>query len=112
VESLQGHLLIASPHLADPNFARTVVLMVQHSDQGALGVVLNRPTSKTVKELWKEVGDAPCHTEAPVCLGGPVSGPLMAVHTNQFFAEIDMVIAGGPMTGIFGDIAICWHANK
>ncbi len=91
MESLQGKLLIASPQLLDPNFTKTVVLLIQHSDKGALGVVLNRPTSKKVKELWEEVGDAPCKSEAHVCLGGPVSGPLMAVHTNQFFAEMEIV---------------------
>lgn len=91
MKSLQGQLLIASPRLRDPNFAKTVVLLVQHSDQGALGVVLNRPTSKKIKELWKDVGDAPCNNEQPVCLGGPVSGPLMAVHTNQFFAEMEIL---------------------
>jgi len=91
MKSLQGQLLIASPQLLDPNFVKTVVLLIQHSDQGALGVVLNRPTSKKVKELWKEVGNAPCHSEAPVCLGGPVSGPLMAVHTNQFLAEMEIL---------------------
>ena len=91
MESLQGKLLIASPQLLDPNFTKTVVLLIQHSDKGALGVVLNRPTSKKVKELWEEVGDAPCKSEANVCLGGPVSGPLMAVHTNQFFADMEIV---------------------
>ncbi len=91
MKSRQGHLLIASPQLLDPNFAKTVVLLIQHSDQGALGVVLNRPTSKTVKELWKEVGNAPCETEGHVWLGGPVSGPLVAVHANQFFAEFEIL---------------------
>jgi putative transcriptional regulator len=89
--SLQGQLLIASPHLLDPNFVKTVVLLIQHTEQGALGVVLNRPTSKRLKELWKEVSGAACDSEDPVCLGGPVSGPLMAVHTNQFFAELEVL---------------------
>ena len=91
MESLQGRLLIASPHLLDPNFVKTVVLLIQHSQEGALGVVLNRPTSKWLKDLWKEVGTVPCQKEASVCLGGPVAGPLMAVHTNQFFADIEIL---------------------
>jgi putative transcriptional regulator len=91
MKSLQGQLLIASPRLRDANFVKTVVLLIQHSSQGALGVVLNRPTSKKIKELWKEVGDAPCNSEEQVCLGGPVSGPLMAVHTNRFFAEMEIL---------------------
>jgi putative transcriptional regulator len=45
VESTAGRLLVATPTLGDPNFAHTVVLMVDHSETGALGIVLNRPTA-------------------------------------------------------------------
>ena len=48
MNSLRGSLLIAAPGLVDPNFWRTVVLVGEHSDEGALGVVLNR-TSETVR---------------------------------------------------------------
>ena len=59
MECLKGHLLVASPQLADPNFARTLVLLIDHSQEGALGVVVNRPLTKTIQELWREVGSAP-----------------------------------------------------
>ena len=49
-ESLAGQLLLASPTLQDPNFARTVVLIGVHSEEGAMGVVLNRPSAVTVGE--------------------------------------------------------------
>lgn len=49
--SLKGRLLIASPALADPNFDHTIVLMVEHGDEGALGLVLNRPSDTPVGEL-------------------------------------------------------------
>jgi len=91
MSSLSGHLLVAAPQLNDPNFVHTVVLLVQHTDEGALGLVLNRPTSKTVKELWKEIGDAPCESSRPVHLGGPVSGPLMAVHRSVDLAELEVI---------------------
>ncbi len=90
MKSLSAHFLVASPQLQDPNFARTVVLLIEHTEEGALGVVLNRATCKTVRELWDEVGEAPCENEQPVHLGGPVPGPLLAVHTNQFFAESEI----------------------
>lgn len=48
--SLRGRLLIASPTLLDPNFRRTVVLIAEHNDDGALGLVLSRPTSIPVSE--------------------------------------------------------------
>lgn len=46
--SLRGRLLVAEPTLADPNFHRTVVYLIDHSDEGSLGVVLNRPSGTPV----------------------------------------------------------------
>jgi putative transcriptional regulator len=86
-ESLQGHFLVASPHLPDPNFYRTVVLMVQHDDEGAFGFVLNRPSPRTVGDVWEIVSGVPCRGEQPVMVGGPVEGPLMALHTLEEYAE-------------------------
>ena len=91
MESLEGHLLLASPQLSDPNFAHAVVLLIQHNDDGALGLVLNRPTSKTVAELWQQVGEGACPSQQPVHLGGPVSGPLMALHTIDDLAELEVL---------------------
>ena len=79
--SFTGHLLIASPRMDDPNFARTVLLLVQHDDEGAFGLVLNRPSDSTVRGLWEQVGEGPCHRDDVVHIGGPCSGPLMALHT-------------------------------
>jgi putative transcriptional regulator len=90
METFEGQLLLASPQLLDPNFVRTVVLLVEHNDQGALGLVLNRPTGKTVQDLWKQVGEAPCESLDPVHLGGPVQGPLMAIHAAGCLAEIEI----------------------
>ena len=91
MEYLKGHLLVASPHLLDPNFVRTVVLLLHHSKEGAFGVVLNRPADNTVKELWEQVGDSPCESERRVNVGGPVSGPLMAVHTDRSLREMEIL---------------------
>ncbi len=70
-DSTVGQLLIAEPLLGDPNFDRTVVLMIEHSDDGALGVVLNRPTDLEVDAVlseWAGLAASP-----PVLyMGGPV----------------------------------------
>ena len=91
MDSLEGRILVASAELLDPNFVHTVVLLIEHNDGGALGLVLNRPTSKTVGELWQQVGQPDCESRQPVHLGGPVSGPLMALHTHDGLAETEVV---------------------
>jgi putative transcriptional regulator len=70
-ESLAGQLLLAAPNLADPNFARTVVLIGVHSSEGAMGLVLNRPSELTVGEAVPELEGAVAREE-PLYLGGPV----------------------------------------
>jgi putative transcriptional regulator len=55
MESVRGQLLIAGPTLLDPNFWRSVVLVVEHSEEGALGVVLNRPSETTVGDAVPEL---------------------------------------------------------
>ena len=88
---LKGHFLVASSHLADPNFKQAVVLLIHHSQEGAFGVVLNRPAENTVQELWEKVGEGPCECQQPVHVGGPVSGPLMALHGDESLAEMEVV---------------------
>ena len=53
MDSLQGHLLIASPVLLDPNFAQTVVLVAVHAEEGALGLILNRETTLPLQQIWR-----------------------------------------------------------
>jgi putative transcriptional regulator len=89
MDSLKDHLLVASPKLFDPNFARSLVLLVEHNDEGAFGVVVNHPVDKTVQELWREVGSEPCNSRLPIYLGGPVPGPLLAVHNRPAMAEVE-----------------------
>src|SRR5437764_12967126 len=70
--SLAGSLLVAHPNMLDPNFRRTVLFISAHdAEDGALGVILNRPLDKQVSEL---VGDEPppALADVPVFLGGPV----------------------------------------
>ena len=93
MKSLQGHLLVASSRLVDPNFYRTVVLLIQHESNGAFGVILNRPSRKLVRELWEEVCNEPCNNDDPTYVGGPVSGPILALHTDVVHSE-DEVIPG------------------
>jgi len=81
-QSLAGQLLLASPALHDPNFKRTVVLISLHSAEGAMGVVLNRPSEMTVGEVVPQLEQAVAERE-PVFLGGPVR-PSSIVFLAEF----------------------------
>jgi putative transcriptional regulator len=88
-QSLAGQLLLASPALLDPNFRRTVVLVGVHSGEGALGVVLNRPSDVTVEAV--DGGE-------PVYVGGPVQ-PSSVVVLAEF---LDPALAGTLVVGRIG----------
>jgi putative transcriptional regulator len=78
VDSLRAQLLVASPQLGDPNFARTVVLITEHNDEGAMGVVLNRPATTTVADAAPELEDLVTPGEE-VYVGGPVQPSAVIV---------------------------------
>ena len=88
MESLQGQLLIASSSLVDPNFARTVVLIAVHGEDGALGLILNRELGTTLQEVWQQVSNSSCVREENVQHGGPVAGTLMALHDRRSLANL------------------------
>jgi putative transcriptional regulator len=86
MNSLQGTFLVAAPHQLDPNFVKATVLVVAHTVRGALGIIVNdyrresgifqRRNSRW--DFRRRIG---------LCYGGPVTGPLMAIHTNAILAE-------------------------
>jgi putative transcriptional regulator len=80
-QGLPGRLLVAAPLLSDPNFTRTVVLVLQHDEEGALGVVLNRPSEDDLGLHLPSWGPSAC--EPPfVFVGGPVE-PSVAIGLEQ-----------------------------
>ena len=78
MQSLKGQLLVAGPGLVDPNFRRTVVLVGEHTAEGALGVVLNRASEATVEEALPELSSLVGDLEH-VHLGGPVQPSAIVV---------------------------------
>ncbi|MBI5104961.1 MAG: YqgE/AlgH family protein [Solirubrobacterales bacterium] len=92
--SLQGQLLIAAPTLPDPNFARTVVAIANHDDEGALGVVLNRPSDTEVADAAPELADL-VEPGDLVHVGGPVQPQAIVVLADfDEPGEAAFVIAG------------------
>src|SRR5919205_243201 len=97
--SLQAQLLIAAPALVDPNFHRSVVLMLEHTEEGALGVVLNRPSTveaaEIVPQLVPLVSEPPC-----IFSGGPVQ-PGAAIALGEF---ADPTLAEALIVGSIGAV--------
>ena len=78
MDSLRGKLLIASPVLIDPNFHRTVILIAEHTEEGAMGLVLNRPAETLVADVVPDLSEL-AEEDAPVFFGGPVASDSVIV---------------------------------
>jgi len=112
-QSLAGSLLVASPELGDPNFEQTVVLMLQDDEEGAVGVVINRPygsapTAELLRRLGVDPGNAKGETE--LFYGGPVQPEIgMVVHgTDYALPSTRQVVPGIAVTSdpkVLADIA-------
>jgi len=75
--SLQGQLLIASPHIDDSRFQRSVIMMCQHDQSSAMGVVINQRSAELdIAQLCEtlEIGTPRFHGDQPIHIGGPVDG--------------------------------------
>jgi putative transcriptional regulator len=88
-----GNLLAAVPDLRDPNFFRSVVLIFQHDEEGAAGLVLNRQLPVLVKDVAREALELEGDFSDSLFWGGPVEGPLMALH--RFPAAAELQVAPG-----------------
>jgi putative transcriptional regulator len=107
MDSTRGQLLIAGPGLLDPNFFRTVVLVIAHSEEGALGLVLNRPSETTVGEAVIEL-DALLESDSALYVGGPVQ-PSALIVLAEFddpteaallaFEDVGVLASGAPEAG-------------
>ena len=103
VESTRGQLLVAGPALIDPNFLRTVVLVVEHTDEGAMGLVLNRVHEATVADAVPDLV-AIAGIDAQLHLGGPVQ-PNAVMVLAEFDDPVDAAVT------VFGDVGLP-HADS
>jgi putative transcriptional regulator len=74
-DSLTNHFLIAMPNLADANFARSVTLICEHTEEGSMGIMINRLTDLHLGDIFSQLGITPDkarHADTAVFLGGPV----------------------------------------
>lgn len=80
--SVEGKILVAAPQLLDPNFYHTVVFMIRHDEEGAYGLVLNRPTNQSVAHVMEMLLEIPCERSGAIMHGGPVEGPVVLLHNS------------------------------
>ena len=95
MRSLQDHFLIAMPAMDDPNFSATVTYICKHDVDGALGVVINRPSDTSLGEVLKQLDLEPMNSaqaSRPVLRGGPVErerGFVLHRSSRPFDATLD-----------------------
>ncbi len=99
MQSLKNHFLIAMPMLGDPNFNESVTYICQHDEQGALGIIVNRPADLTIGEVCQqldlEVVEGP-QSQRPVLAGGPVEpGRGFVLHDSEPDYEGTLLIDNG-----------------
>jgi putative transcriptional regulator len=121
MDSARGQLLIAGPTLLDPNFFRTVVLVIEHNEEGALGLVLNRPSETTVADAVPQLDELVDPAEE-LFIGGPVQ-PSSVIVLAQFedpgdaalisFDDVGVLRAGleDPISGVRNGRAFVGHAG-
>jgi putative transcriptional regulator len=100
-DSLRGRLLVAAPTLYDPNFVRAVVLVLEHSEDGARGMVLNRPSETSVGESLPDWGSLAAEPGV-VFVGGPVS-PDAAIGLARA-GSVDPADGWAPLFGPMGTV--------
>jgi putative transcriptional regulator len=96
---LTGQLLVAAPEMGDPRFAGTVVLVIRHSEEGAMGLVVNRPLAKgPIADLLKGLGEQSEGIRGEVLLyyGGPVEPSQgFILHTDDYVGERTSSLGNG-----------------
>ena len=90
-DRLRGQLILAGPTLLDPNFHRTVVLVCEHDAEGAMGLVLNRPSPIPAEQAVPELGEAMGEGER-LWVGGPVQATSVVVLADVAGTELDAVL--------------------
>ncbi|MDA0589687.1 MAG: YqgE/AlgH family protein [Planctomycetota bacterium] len=103
-ENLRGRFLIAANHLRDSNFYKTVVLLLEHNDDGAMGLVINRPMDVSVSSALSKHFDIPDCKHFLYC-GGPVEpNALLILHNSQAYDQEHSPVVPGVYVGTSPDV--------
>ncbi|MFK8052250.1 MAG: YqgE/AlgH family protein [Woeseiaceae bacterium] len=112
--SLAGQLLIAMPALNDPNFENAVTLICEHSEEGAMGITINRPSDMTNEDVFSQLAENQANetdkrdrelADRPVLFGGPVAPERgFVMHTEKGDWEATLAVADGIFVTMSRDI--------
>src|SRR5262245_57086331 len=117
---LTGQFLVATPEMGDPRFRETVILMVRHSKDGAMGLIINRPAGdQKLSRILQDLGDSGegATGNVPLYLGGPVQPELgFILHTTDYrragIIDVNGTVAVTATKEIIRDIAAGNGPNK
>ncbi|HTP62452.1 MAG TPA: YqgE/AlgH family protein [Burkholderiales bacterium] len=104
--NLTNHFLIAMPNMADPYFSKSLTYVCEHNDQGALGIVVNRPIDMTLLALFERLSlsmEDPARADAPVYFGGPVQtdrGFVLHLPAGEWQATLKVTVGQGGAIGL------------
>jgi putative transcriptional regulator len=103
-DSITGQFLIAGKQLRDPNFYRSVVLMVEHGESGSMGLIVNRPSDVSITQALSEHFDLP-ESDQVVYVGGPVEpAALFVLHSAGEFEDGGADVVPGIFVGSSPDV--------
>jgi len=88
--SFEGQSILAAPSMDDPNFSQSVVYMVRHTPEDAIGLVINRPSSVRIQQVIKSMLDIDLDCQSPLFRGGPVDGPLVLIHDQPDASDLSV----------------------
>ena len=89
-DSLRGQLLVSTERLNGTRFEKSVILLMQSDNRGTFGVALNKPANQEVRNAWTKLTGDPLDEEIRIVAGGPLQGPVFALHQNQHLSDVEM----------------------
>lgn len=114
-DCLRGHFLVATQGLKDSNFFKTVVLIIEHGEEGAMGLIVNRPSSMTIHSVLSQHFDIP-ETDDVAYVGGPVEPrALFIMHGSGELEDEAPIVPGlycGSSTEAFESVVRAYANNE
>jgi putative transcriptional regulator len=88
MKSIKGYLLVASPKIKNSIFEKSTILILEHSNKGAYGIIIDKyQRDTTIEEVWEKSTGYKQKSNQLLNIGGPIDGPIISIHTNKKLGE-------------------------